>query len=345
MFSKLIYVLKIICSRKFSFYKKFNFICSLIEWFLIRSKKMLSKPYLYLIEATTACNLRCVKCIHSKEGAIEIGSLTYENFDKIFKKIKKYAIVITFVNWGEPFLNKDIFKMISKCSSEGIRLDFSTSLNLKDKKLLEMIVDSGLEALTISLDGITQNSYSKYRVGGDIRLVFDNIKYLLDYKKKVNSKKPRIFWQFLVNRYNEEEMEQAKKIAKELGIGIFFNKFRPTTHKEVFMPDKEKLEDLKDWLPHKNDISYEKALIGGKKRRCLRPWTMFVINFDGGVYPCCSLVGEEYYFGNILKDSLEDIWKNEKFTLARKIILEKNKLREGSDIVCSICKKNNFTLY
>lgn len=298
------------------------------------------------MEATTACNLRCVKCIHSKEDGIKIGSLTYENFEKIFNKIRKYAIVIVFVNWGEAFLNKDIFKMIARCREEKIKVDFSTNLCFENKKLLEQIVESGLDVLMVSLDGVSQEAYGRYRVGGEAELVFNNIKFIEDYKKKINSKIPKIYWQFLVNRYNEDEKEEAQNKARELGVDILFNKFRPTTYREVFMSDKEKYEDLKDWLPQKSDISYKKVLLEGKQRRCLDPWTMFVINFDGGVYPCCSLVGEEYYFGNIFKENLEDIWNNRNFVAARKIILAKNKYEEKRYfyLVCAICKNNNFIL-
>lgn len=343
MIKKICYIFKIIFSFRLSLYKRYNFMLQLLERYLFKKTKLISKPHFFTIEATTYCNLRCSKCIHGEKNSyLTKGILSYENFKIIFDKIKRYAIVISFANWGEPFLNKDVFKMIKTCKEDNIITNISSNLNFTNPKIAEEIVLCGLGNLFVSIDGASQESYEKYRVGGSIKQALDNIGLIQEYKKAHKCHHPKIVWTFLVNRHNEHEMEMARDLAKELGADIYFSWLRPTIHKEVFMSDEEKYQDLLDWFPQTSDISYQKMLENSKPRSCLFPWTTGIINFDGGVYPCCVLTKEKYYFGNLIDEEFQDIWNNELFLEARRTILGKE--RGGENSVCLICRENNFIL-
>lgn len=344
--NNVIFVLKTILNMKVPLYKRYNFILMLLERFLLKKVRLYSKPYLFIIEPTTYCNLRCPKCVHSdKNASFNNGTLTYENFTIILEEIKKYAMKISFAVWGEPFLNKEIFRMIKSCKENHISTEVATNLNFADPEIAKEIVRSGLDTLNVALDGTSQESYEKYRIGGNIKRVFDNINLIQKYKKTFGGNHPKIMCSFLVNRYNEHEIEEAKALASNLGVDIGFYKLRPSTYKEVFMSDEEKYQDLLEWFPQTSKVSYQGILKSGKPRGCSHPWTISVINFDGGVYPCCSLTEEKYYFGNLLSGKFDEIWNNELFINARRIILGRQEQDyKGRNLVCNICKENNFTL-
>ena len=50
---------------------------------------------------------------------------------------------------------------------------------------------------------------------------------------------------------------------------------------------------------------------------CWRLWRSAVVNWDGGVAPCCYLTDKEQDFGDVGEHSVRDIWNNERYTAAR----------------------------
>ena len=85
-------------------------------------------------------------------------------------------------------------------------------------KMRDKTVESGLDRLIISLDGTTQEVYSQYRIGGDLEKVLAGAANIVKWKKKLNSKTPYVFFQFLVVRPNEHQMEEAKELAVKTGV-------------------------------------------------------------------------------------------------------------------------------
>ena len=71
-------------------------------------------------------------------------------------------------NWGEPFLNPDILPMVRYARKNRIGTTISSNLNLvnRGEEFLEEVVESGLDHLTVSIDGTTQDVYEAYRKGG-----------------------------------------------------------------------------------------------------------------------------------------------------------------------------------
>ena len=75
-----------------------------------------------------------------------------------------------------------------------------------------------LDRLIISIDGTTQEVYEQYRVGGNLDKVMEGAKNIVKWKKELKSKTPFIVFQFLVVKPNEHQMEDVKKLAKEMGV-------------------------------------------------------------------------------------------------------------------------------
>ena len=98
--------------------------------------------------------------------------------------------------------------------------------NLCDEQV-EGLATSGINKLIVSVDGATQEVYEKYRVGGDIEKVFNNMKRLMEAKKRHNSKL-NVVWNFLVMKQNEHQMDMARERAKEIGVDITFSIMRTT---------------------------------------------------------------------------------------------------------------------
>jgi MoaA/NifB/PqqE/SkfB family radical SAM enzyme len=69
---------------------------------------------------------------------------------------------------GEPLLGKDLPAIIEHAHSRNIAVSFPTNLSVKlGGEKLERLVRSGVDAIYVSVDGACEETYRRYRVGGD----------------------------------------------------------------------------------------------------------------------------------------------------------------------------------
>lgn len=190
--------------------------------FLNRHEHLLGKPYALIVDPSNKCPLHCHGCLHNKTFQQKIqpdwplSLLDKKTFDDFIDQYGPFATTILFYNWGEPLLNPETPNFIHQAKSYFLETSLSTNLSIRFDA--EDLVRSGLDYMIISLDGATPATYNRYRRGGDFDLVIHNIKRLVAAKKKHNLATPRLSWQFLLFEHNKHEMEQARKMATELGV-------------------------------------------------------------------------------------------------------------------------------
>jgi radical SAM protein with 4Fe4S-binding SPASM domain len=297
-----------------------------------------------VIDPTNICNLRCPLCPTGQNLAKRKGMLPFEKFKEIVDELGKYLFEIDLYNWGEPLLNREVYKMIEYSNQNNIRTTISSNLNTLNEKGAEKLINSGLDRLTVSLDGATRETYNKYRIGGDFQKVIGNMKMLVSKKKELGKKNPYITWQFLISKQNEHEIEKARELSKKIGIDYLDIKpMRTDMGKEIFESDETKINKYKKWLPTTEKFSrYD---MKKKKRKlvlksCLFLWTQSVINWEGDVLPCCSVFNEKFSFGNAFDEGFLKVWNNDKYRKARHMVKKMETLYP--EIVCSNCIRYGF---
>jgi radical SAM protein with 4Fe4S-binding SPASM domain len=193
-------------------------------------------------------------------------------------------------------------------------------------------VESGLDRLIISIDGTTQNVYQQYRVGGQLDKVIEGTKNIIKWKKELKSKKPFVVFQFLVVKPNEHQIEDVKKMAKEIGVNDVWLK---TAQVYDFKNDPNNLIPANDKYSRyrKNTDGYE--FKGKLANHCWRLWHDPVITWDGLVAPCCFDKDAQHQLGDLKKNTFKEIWKNGKYTTFRKQILKGRK----NINICSNCSE------
>ena len=148
-----------------------------------RRGRCISRPFIYRIDPCSACNLRCPSCKYGRPIQKKKNT-TLEDFKSIIDKIKKYALRVSLYDMGEPLLNKDIYEMISYANKNNISTLISTNFNLFKKDDIKKLFDSGLTVLEPCLDGFSQEKYSQYRQGGDVEIVKQGLRDVMEYKIK-----------------------------------------------------------------------------------------------------------------------------------------------------------------
>ncbi len=297
-------------------------------------------PMCATIDPADLCVLKCPICpTGTGTNKYKKSVMPFELFEKILNDIPSLED-INLYNWGEPFLNPQIAEMIRTAKKRGMRTQISSNLNIpKNLDFWEGIVEAGLDVLMASLDGATQRSYEIYRRGGNLDLAIANVRKITEAKKALALETPKISWRFIVNKYNEHEIGEAKGMAEELGLDFeiaFFNvgdlipdsETRDFEERKAFwLPVNKKF--LNDWY-----IKKRKPLIN---THCPFLWSSPIISPSGKVFPCCHVIDENSAFGDVSKESFQSIWHNEKYRYSRSLFAVRKYEGPAVSTVCATC--------
>ncbi len=300
---------------------------------LIKKSIIFGKPYALSIEPTTACNLGCPECPSGlKKFTRETGKLNIEFHEKMLQNVGKQVFYINYYFQGEPFLNPHFLDLIKEAKKHNIYTATSTNAHFIDESKAEEIVQSGLDRLIISIDGLTQKTYENYRVNGQLDKVIEASKKMVEAKKKLKSKTPHLIFQFLVVKQNEHEAKAVFNLASELKI----NEVRLKTaqlydfkHGNPLMPESEEYSRYK----RKKDGTF--ALKYKTGNHCWRMWSSSVLTWDGKVVPCCFDKDAQHIIGSVEEQDFNTIWNSSKYKNFRNAILNN---RNGIDI-CQNCSE------
>jgi radical SAM protein with 4Fe4S-binding SPASM domain len=290
-------------------------------------------PFTLSIEPTTACNLACPECPSGlKKFSRPTGKMDEDFHRKLLQQIHRHVFYINYYFQGEPFLHPQFLSFIRTAKSFGIYTATSTNAHFIDECKAREIVLSGLDRLIISIDGLTQETYSSYRVNGRLTNVINAAKFLLDAKKQIGSKTPYLIFQFLVVKTNEHEVPQALALGKELGIDevrIKTAQLYDYQQGNPLMPENSRYSRYQK----KSDGTYRLKYSVGN--HCWRMWSGSVITWNGTVVPCCFDKDANHPLGNLYNSSFKEIWKSPNYKLFRKSVF---KARTGIEI-CKNCSE------
>ncbi len=219
--------------------------------------------------------------------------------------------------------------MVAHARSQKIFTSTSTNGHFLTPQKAEETVKSGLDRIIISLDGLDQQTYEQYRVGGNFNQVMAGIKNLVAARKKLNASNPLIVVQFIVFKFNENQISKAKALKNELGV----DKVEIKTAQIYSDNDKNQL------IPADSKYARYSQTADGlwkiKKpvpNHCNRMWRAAVVTWDGNVVPCCFDKDAKYVMGNLLTESFGEIkntssyknFRNQVFTDRAKTEICKN---------------------
>lgn len=282
-------------------------------------------------EPTTSCNLRCPECPSGlRSFSRPTGMLEQKFFQKTIDEIHDKLIYLTFYFQGEPYLNPNFLDMVKYASQKNIFTFTSTNAHYLNDENARRTVESGLDKLIISIDGTTQEVYERYRVGGNLDKVMEGTKNILKWKKQLRSKTPYIVFQFLVVKPNEHQIEDAKKLTKELGVDEI--KFK-TAQIYKYENGNELIPDNIAYSRYKKNADGTYSIKNKLLNQCWRMWSGSVITWDGLVVPCCFDKDAQHRLGNLKETSFKEVWDSGGYNNFRSSILNSRKEID----ICSNC--------
>lgn len=290
------------------------------------------------------CNLNCVMCHMDKKKKLVKKELGLEELKKVVFEGKEMGIKNVLILGGEPFLWKDLFKLIEFCNKEGMDTTVITNGTLLNKSLLGKIFSSRLPHLHLSLDGATSKTHNAIRGKNVFEKVMKNISLLNEYKKNTDSSFPTLGITFTIMKHNLREVPLMIDLAKEMKVNSL--NFQPVVvdnteprlrgvNSSVWIDKKdfpnldssiEKLVALKKKSKENYDLientfsnlklikKYFKGQIKANSRPCYAGFNRLHVTQIGTGYLC------DLSFGDIRKQSLKEIWFSQQAGEMRKKI-------------------------
>ena len=291
-------------------------------------------PVSISFEPTTSCNLRCPECPSGLRAFTRpTGMLQKDFFSETIDQLYKDLLYLVFYFQGEPYLNPSFLGYGEVCFKQKDLYRHFYQCALPDMMInAKRTIESGLDRLIISIDGTTQDVYQQYRVGGNLDKVIEGAKNIVKWKKELKSKTPFVVFQFLVVKPNEHQIEDVKKLAKEIGVDDVWFK---TAQVYDYENDPNQLIPTIDKYSRYRKTANGTEFKGKLANQCWRLWHDPVITWDGLVAPCCFDKDAQHRLGNLKEKSFKEIWKNGEYTRFRTQIL---KGRKNIDI-CANCSE------
>ena len=290
-------------------------------------------PVSISFEPTTSCNLRCPECPSGLRAFTRpTGMLKQDFFSETIDQLSKELLYLVFYFQGEPYLNPSFLDMVKYAARKKIYTATSTNAHYLNDENARRTVESGLDRLIISIDGTTQETYQQYRVGGQLNKVLEGAKNIVKWKKEMNSTTPFVIFQFLVVRHNEHQMEDVKKLAKEIGVDDVWFK---TAQVYDYANDPNQLIPVNSKFSRYKKTTNGNEYKGKLANQCWRLWHDPVITWDGLVSPCCFDKDAQHRLGDLKTKTFREIWKNGEYAAFRRKILTG---RKNIDI-CANCSE------
>jgi hypothetical protein len=182
-------------------------------------------PSRLYIECTAACNISCLEACCAPETGItrtrQAGMLDFALFQRVVDEAAPSLERIDFFNYGEAFLHKRAVEMCEYIKTRYPHVFLYTSTNglAFSEDAVRRLVRSGIDEITFSIDGASQDAYARYRQRGNFAKALAALRAAADEKRHLGLDVPFINWRYILFRWNDSdrEMQHARRLAGDLG--------------------------------------------------------------------------------------------------------------------------------
>ena len=250
------------------------------------------------LESTSVCNLRCPFCATTYHhwGPDRGGFMGLDLFRRVIDEAMPQGLCsIKLSLRGEPLLHKGLPQFVRYAKEKGV-LDvyFNTNAVLLKDRLAEELLESGLDRISISFEGITKEVYERHRVGARFEEVVANIRAFRAARDAAGRQTPRIRIQTVLLPELKESFADYVGFWEPVADEVGYLDARDETGKG-----------------HQAETDPCEADSGATGWACPFLWQRLMILWDGTVLPCLLHAVKDFtpmVLGQAGKDRLQDLW-------------------------------------
>ena len=206
-----------------------------------------AKPTRIACCVTLRCNIRCRQCAIWRMPKPD--ELTTQEWKNVVTDLRQWIgpCRIQFLG-GETFIRKDMLEIVRHATSIDVLTSIVSNGTLITRELAKEIVDSGLSAIHISVDGIKPETHDDIRgIPGLHVKTMEGLQYLADAAKDSGMS---VCMATVIMKRNMHELASLVELAGKMGLDkVIFNPLGPTIDSD---PDWYKKTDL--WFDDLTEI-------------------------------------------------------------------------------------------
>ncbi len=312
------------------------------------------------------CNSGCIMCGQDYKSCGSSAALTLDKIKIIYNKLDMDQLVeVVYGGGGEPFLNPELAEIAEYTRDQCPAVQHTVISNMVapcKESVLVKLVKSRVHFL-VSVNAASTDVFNLVAGVDAFDLVLQNIKKIVSLRKQYKSN-IGISISIILMKQNIAELPEFVRLAKELGVDgvkavyvrVYPDKYRRKADGSMPMLPQDSLYFHQD---ESNDIIRKAETVAAelgvslehqplfscsqtKERDCLEPWRSLYIGFNGELYPCAAseimfmhkVESGQYRSGNILTQSLDEIWNNPFWQALRKTNAGKNRDEIISECLC-----------
>jgi len=283
-----------------------------------RMRAGLERPESVDIESSSFCNAKCIMCTHPLMTRKK-GNMSWELFEKVVREAVQWGVPRLYLSgFGEAFIDKTLPDKIRLGKDLGAPwVGVLTNGSLLTEAGVARVLASGLDQLSISMDGFSPEIFNRIRVGLDFDEVVAGVNRLLD---KRQDRRPEIQIQVVLLPENIHEKAKAKEMWKGRVDSLVFRQAQNWGGGTAVEPT--------GYTPH--------TVENNKLVPCRYLWTQLNVRHNGDVVLCCIDWDSEKVLGNVKEQTLREIWSGPALEAARKLH------REGRSTEEPLCKNCSY---
>jgi len=275
------------------------------------------RPQCVRIENTNICNAKCITCPRELMTR-KIGIMDENLYERIISQCADMGVEnINLHNYGEPLIDKHLPDKIKLAKKTGIKtVTTNSNASLLNKDISEKLLCSGLDTLFVSIDALTEQTYSVMRKGLKYDVLMENLSAFIEMKNTMKSS-TQLVVNFVTTKENRHES------------GAFYEFWK---HKA----DMVSVSYAHNWTGKKKDTMANKRL----QFPCKLPFSDLVILWDGAYALCCADFDGTVDLGTVDEVSLAQFWRGN--TSLQKYRQEHQGNNGASISPCNACTLNTI---
>jgi MoaA/NifB/PqqE/SkfB family radical SAM enzyme len=230
--------------------------------------------------------------------------MEWDLYTAIIDEVAPFAEAVVLHSWGEPLLHPRIIEMITYAKERHLRVETSTNATILTEEVSRKLLQSGLDLIYLSMDGLTKETYEKVRVKGKFEEVLANIERFLDLRHELGSS-------------TQADIQMVRLSETDAEVDEFVKRWK---HSHARLINIKELDTWGGQINEVNALAVEDSAedVNANRRPCPNLWYHCHIHWDGVLVSCSRDYDAVTPLGNVRNGGVLATWHGARMRMMRR---------------------------